>query len=319
MSINSISLYKQIDKTYIEDAQIEVLMPKLSYQNAEGSITHLDLSEVENFEIIEINRYDDEWSSSKNELRYSQVVKIGNPTALFGPDKITDAQNGIGLATHIFSRTGNFQKTLASAQTLRLTDEEMTIEFNTIFPEATLRGVINIELFFYLKEFKQENPFQATVVGTRLSQEDLFDTKLIVDGEGAMFPITEESNPGGPLWTIRKYWMDPSIDSFDSSSVQVVLNNSHKLFNSLTEGKTNMAQNFMDDIVIQAMAMIIDQTVRDMKDLDDSFNCEEAQEGSVLAAVNYWITTYNVKVENIMTITNSLRTNLTDNFKEEEE
>lgn len=308
-------LYKQIDEHYQNDAGIEVLSPELSYDDQGKKVT-IQFEDNQS-DLIEINKYDDFWDASQHNLHYHQVVKIEKPANLFGEDRVTGVTNAIGLAAHVYSKTAKFQKTLASVQTLRMSDKPFQFILEEDFPIGSLRGEVEFELFFYLKEQQETNVFQAAVIGTRLSN-DIFNTKLVIDGEGANFPIVEEPMVDGPLWTIRKFWTDPSIDSFDSTSVQIVLNTKHKAFKSITTGKTAISATFMQDIIVQSMAMIIDQALRDMDDLDPAFDIEQAQEGTVLAAVRYWIETYNVNENgNIITITNELRLNLVKKFAEE--
>lgn len=316
MSSNEISLYRKIDDSYIELAQIKVLPPVLEYLDDEGVYQVIDTpQDVNNLDVISIE--DSEWSPDSSELKYKQIITIEKPALLFGKDKVTDEENIIGLAAHIFSKNSKFQKTLQCDKYLRKTDDSISLTFKTIFPKSTLRGNIVIELFFFLKDIVKVNPFQADEIGMRLSVDNIFQTKIIIDGEGASFPITEEENPGGPLWTLRKGWSDPSTDPFDASSVQVALNTRHPLFKPVTKGTQRAQRALMEDIMIQAMAMIIFQTLEDMKEIDDTFKREDALEGSVLAAVNYWISTYDIQDKDIISIMNTLRSNLHTKFEEE--
>lgn len=316
MSSNEISLYRKIDNSYIELAQVKVLPPVLEYLDDEGTRKFIDIPQDIN-ELDAISIEDGEWTPDSSELKYKQTITIEKPALLFGKDKVTDEENTIGLAAHIFSKNSKFQKTLQCNKSLKKTNDSVSLTFKTSFPKSTLRGSLVIELFFFLKDIVKTNPFQANEIGMRLSVDNIFETKIIIDGEGASFPITEEDNPGGPLWTLRKSWSDPSMDPFDTSSVQVVLNTHHPLFKPVTKGTQRAQRALMEDIMIQAMAMIIFQAQEDMREIDDTFKKEDALEGSILAAVNYWISTYDIENKDIISIMNTLRSNLHTKFEEE--
>ena len=79
---------------------------------------------------------------------------------------------------------------------------EITFDYN--FEPSTIRGVINLDFFLYLKEVKDTLPYMANTQGMTLSYEDLNPIELVVDGVGSSFPITEFEDKEGPLWKIEK-------------------------------------------------------------------------------------------------------------------
>lgn len=329
MSANTVSLYRQINSNLIKKAGIEVLPAKISYIDNENNLKEFDFEWNDELskQFIEMNKYLEEWSPRDNSLKYIQSFVIKKPSELFGEDKVTDISNSIGLAAHLHSKESRFQKTYPCKKFIESSDEEITLSLEMNFAEASLKTMVYIDFFFYLAELNVENMFQANEVGMKLSQENILEVALVIDGEGATFPITEVDDPNGPLWTVEKNWTDPSVDIFNSTNVQLRLNRKHPHFDRVTKGNTKVAQELMKNILVDAMGEIIYQSLEDMKEIDPDFNLEnldtdisETSEGTILKAVNYWITTYDIdeKNLNIMTIFNTLRRNLEGNFVDEE-
>lgn len=138
-----------------------------------------------------------------------------------------------------------------------------------------------------------------------LTEEDIYNLTIIVDGEGSAFPISEFNEKNGPLWKLDKNWTDALEDTFDSSNVNLSLNIGHPLFAQIKDGKTRGNRILMGDIMIQSMAMIIQQVLlieeRNIDELD------EASTTSILAVVKYWTQTFELDTSSLFSIMNSLR------------
>ena len=302
MASNEISLYRQIGTSLIEEAGIRYELPELFYVSTEGEMVEMnDLQN--NDEVIEVR--DDNWAPQDNNLIYTQKFIINNPSALFGTEKVTDSTNKLGLAAHIYSKTSFFQETLFCDGDIVDSDDEQIISFKHTFDADTLRGQVYLDFFIYLKEVSKKNDFQASLAGTNLCQKDIYKAELLIDGEGSVFPITENEIPGGPLWSVKKLWVDPSVEAFDTSSVQIEVNKANPLLEQAMNGKTHASAELMSQILLESISLIISQTLDDMEKQDLKF--EDATEGSVLAIVEEWIRVYNIQTDNMMTIFNSLQ------------
>lgn len=303
MALSEIGLYKKIDDQLIEEAGIKYEVPVLSFTDSDGQISEIEnTGSTDTSLVIE----DSNWSPQDNNLIYKQNFYVEHPDALFGMDKITDSDNKIGMAVHIYSKTSYFQETLVCSGEVTDTSKEITLKFEHEFKRATLRGRIYLEFFFYLKELNSPTFFQADSVGLNLCQKNIFETQISVDGDGAMFPITQASIPDGPLWTVKKLWSDPSTDSFDTSNVQIELNTKHPLLERVVAGKQAMSREVMANIMVQSISMIIAQTISDMKEQDLDFD-DDYDDESIMGVVHGWIVQYDVNTENMMTILESLQ------------
>ncbi len=304
MANNELSLFRKINDKYRAAAGIKVDLPRLSFDDPEEGKVELPEASEES-SIIEINAGN--WSPAESNLRYEQRFRIERPSELFGVDKITDSANKIGLAAHIYSKTSFFQETVAHPIDIVDAEDEVEIDFKHVFSPGSLRGYLFIDFFLYLKEVNVKHDFQASRIGMNLCRDDLYKARIVIDGEGAMFPIVEYSDPDGPLWTIEKDWQDPETDEFDTVNVRIKINTANPLAKQVMKSNGRMANEIMTTIVVQSMAMIIYETVLDMKRNYDELDINEAYDGSILQVVGEWINEYDVDTSNIMTIVDSLQ------------
>lgn len=304
-STNQVSLYRQIDSIMAEEAGIEVSTPQFFYSTSDG-LKEIELDE-EFDNVLTINEFDTEWSPNENNLIVKQKFTFANPSVLFGDEGVTMNDNKIGLAVHIHSKTSSNQKKINFGSLLN-TENKMEVQFEYNFSKDSLRGNIEMDFFMYLQHSVETRPYHANQIGMRLSEEDLYNLIIVVDGEGSAFPITEFNDKNGPLWILEKNWADATEDIFDSSNVNLSLNIVHPLFEQIKAGKTKASRALMGDIMVQAMSMLIQQVLiieeNNLDAVDESFS------NSILAVVKYWVTTFEVDTTSLFTIMNSLRRKL---------
>lgn len=320
VSVNQISLYKKITDDMLKESKIQIKSPTLTYISEETETIAID-SNIEDSYIkepqefyIQVNEFDTMWSPSENELFIEQEIIIEDPSILFGEFGVTSQKNKIGFGCHCYSRTSSFQKTYQCG-VFGHGDGTIKLKYSEEFPAASLRGSIYFDFFFYLYEKSEANLFEAKQEGLILSEDNLLTLTLVVDGDGSSFPMSEFSDKEGPLWRLEKKWVDASIDAFDNSSVSLSLNTAHPLFLSLKKEHDKRNRALMGDIMIQAMGMIIQEVIIiEQNNIDD----EDLYPGSVLAAVAYWVSTFELDISNLFTIQNSLREKLDRQFIEGE-
>ncbi|PCF89667.1 hypothetical protein [Staphylococcus intermedius] len=310
-SVNQIALYRKINSEITKEAQMHFSPLKICYEN-DDEIKTIDIDITEDKEIL-INEIDSMWSPYENELQIEQELIIGNPKALFGEKGVTCEDNTIGFAVHIHSKTSYYQKVKEIGSITFNDSEELKLIYKEKFDKDFLRGSINFDFFLYLKEVKKTKPYFANKIGMKLTVEDLNTFKIIVDGSGSIFPITEFSEKGGPLWKVNKSWIDASEDTFDSSNVSLMINNKHSLYHKVTSGKSDKM--LTGSIVLQVISMIIDEVInKENQSIEDE---EEIIEGTILATVSYWVKTFEVQTQDIFTIQSSLFANMENEVTQE--
>ena len=299
---NKIATYKLIDEDLLNKAIFHMEEVRCFYLDNEIQ-NELELSDDYNG-VIYINELDDKWSQLNHELTIEQKFTITNPSVFFGEYGVTANENLIGLGVHVHSRTSSIQYK-ESVSHFGNSTSPIEIIYNHTFEKNELRGNIHIDFFLYLEDNIKSHSFQAKERGLILSDGLILSLELVVDGDGSIFPIREIHDKNEPLWTIEKNWADPIEDPFDVNHVAIKLNTAHSLFNQILEGKTRTSNYIMEDIIIESMAIIINDVIN-MEELriEDYDNLEG---NSILAIVKYWIVTFDVNVTDAFSIVNSLR------------
>lgn len=298
---NQISLYNKLTEQLAEEVGIHFATPIFSYFN-QGETTYIEVTEKFD-SILTINEYDSEWSPVEDNLEINQKCVFDDPSKLYGVKGLTLEENLIGLAVHIHSKKSNFQKTVPISS-IPNTSVPFTIDFSENFTPGSLRGDVNLDFFIYLAEISETSPTHATTVGTVLNNELLNSITIVTDGDGSIFPMSEFEDSNGPLWKIEKYWIEPNIDPFDISNVNLMLNVSHPLFENIKNGKQRVSSLMMTDIMVQAMTSIIQEVVIVQ---NYSIESEDVLPDSILAVVQYWVSTYEIDVTSLFSIANSMR------------
>lgn len=295
---NQIALYKKIDPELLEKTGVTI-EAYLKYQDDdEEKILSIEASS------IAINESDQEWSPNDHELTLDMTFDIIEPNRLFGRNSITAVGNTLGVACHMYSKESHFQKTVPVGN-FNQTHSKVSLPFSYRFPPSTLKGQVYFEFFIYLARVEEILPYQADKVGMILTEENLLDLELTVDGEGSVFPITEFEDKEGPLWKLEKHWVDAGDAIFNSSNVSLSLNAAHPLFDQVQKGKTKWSRAMMGDIMIQAMSQIIQQVIIvENNNIED----EDLYPNSVLSAVKYWVESFEIDdVSSLFSISNSMR------------
>lgn len=303
-STNQVYLYWKIDQEMLHEAGLDI-RPQFLYTLNEG-MKEIQIDSEFN-DILAVNEFDTEWSPVENDLIVRLFFTIHNPSVFYGEKGVTMDANKIGMAAHLHSRASGFQKEIKIGY-INKSDEKAEIHFEHRFPQNSLRGTVEIDFFLYLESLVDSRPYHANKAGMRLTAQDLYNLTIVVDGEGSLFPISEFGDKNGPLWFLEKNWAEAGVDTFDSSSVSLFLNIEHPLFEQVKSGKTRASRALMNEIMIQAMSLIIQQVLTiEKNNLDDA---EESSPNSILAVVNYWVSTFEVDTSSLFSITNSLRRNL---------
>ena len=310
-SNNQISLYKKIDDKLIKDSNIRFSALSLSYYSTDTLNEENINIESNELNYIQINEYDSMWSPNENNLILKQSLLIEKPYLLFGDGGVTCKNNLIGLAVHIHSKSSSFQKTV-SVGTIKNQRDKLELEFEYEFEPSSIRGIVYLDFFLYLNQLNESQTYMANVEGMLLSNENINSIELVIDGEGSSFPITEFDDRKGPLWKLEKNWYSAEEDTFDASNVSLSLNISHPIFKEIRKETRRINQSYMNNIMTQAIAIIIQQVV-----IVEDYDLDDVEEslipGTILSAVSYWVKTFDVDTSDLFTIQNSLMNSM--NFK----
>lgn len=309
--MNTFNLFKQINKELEEKIGLFVSDYSLNYK-IDGEQKDILCPILPNTVQV-MSELDSNWTADYDDLIVKQTIKIENSSYLFGVDGITLEQNKLGIGVHIHSKTSMFQETISKAEVCK---SEVPQSFDIVcsFPQGKLRGKVYIETFFYIKELKKTFPTHADLEGMRVSQKNISELVLIIDGDGSMFPIGEFEDKNGPLWKLKLGNFNASEDLFSYDNISILLNTAHSLFRQLNERKTALSRGLMMEIVSQAMTLIINKVMEEREEAEID---TDISDGTILSMVDYWISVFDVDTSDTVHISNSLRIALEQILPEE--
>ncbi|HFI0685293.1 TPA: hypothetical protein ACGPDF_001480 [Streptococcus suis] len=311
--MNTFSLFKQIDHNLYNQIGIEVGHYHFSYDSDSEEID-LD-AEVKPFSTVVMSELSSDWMPEGHNLIIKQKIRLSNPQFLFGINGVTLEENILGIGMHIHSRTAMFQQTISKAE-IEFDNLKQEYEITHRFDSSVLRGKINLETFIYTKKINKTYSKQADIQGMKVSQGNLSELCLLIDGTGSVFPIGEFSEENGQLWKMEFGNFDAAVDMMSFDNLRLLLNNKHRLFNQVKDGKTPISRGLMTEIMSQAMTLIIAKVAED--NAEDLNNEEVPEEGTILSAVKYWIATFEIKTDSLIDISNSIKAKLEQSLNGEQ-
>lgn len=217
------------------------------------------------------------------------------PGFLFGEKGLAASDGGIiGIAVSWMNPDASQRGVVPVSEITKGSPAPCEINGEIVFQKEQLRGTLILQTILYLKKKGKSEGleiYQASEEGTVLGVLD--ETRVIIDGNGSLFPIHEVSAPNEPLWWVRCEWNDPLEDSFTDDNFCIYLNRAHKDYTALNvnEGIKNSA--LLMEILSSSLQLLI------MKVLNDE-TAKEATlqgnviEGSVSAMVNYFIRVFDI-------------------------
>lgn len=299
MANNIISIYRTINNSLYEKLEVIPTSTYFYYTQGDEEVPVV-LESQEDIYSFYMGKSNGFWDPSANDLIVERSFTIKNPGILFGNDGITTNEGILGIGVHIYSRSSNFQVTVPLYETIEKNGTSQTIQFRHIFKKAEIKGEVNFSVFVYLKNQIKKVPMFASIPGIRLGEFDAF--KIIVDGDGSIFPIVEVEKIGEPLWNVVTNWTDVNIDTFDIDNVRIEINRKHHMYEYIYKA-TKPSQYLLVEVLSNAISQIIFKVVND----NDFEIGGELIPDSIGSVVSYWIQTFEVNITSLETINYSLR------------
>lgn len=171
---------------------------------------------------------DTDWNTEIHNLQINLEIVIEDPSNISGSNGIISDKAKAGIALE-WTSSSSGQRGLSNHVLLDPSKSEpLEATFNLQFFKNQFRGIVDLNLIFYLAEEDQNysGPFANTKGMVLGSPEN--SVKLVFDGSGSLFPIKDillESD--GPLWKMKYDCTDPYTDKFDENSVCLMINRNH--------------------------------------------------------------------------------------------
>lgn len=234
-----------------------------------------------------------QWHPEHHNLIIEFKCIINMPKFLFGKNGLAAEDGGvIGVAVMWMLPDSSIRGVTLLGE-LRNESIPARISGTVKFEKQQLRGTLILQTILFLKE--RGNPkgiekYQASQTGTILGGLD--ETRVIIDGNGSMFPIQEKASPTDPLWWVICDWEDPTEDKFTYDNFCVFLNTAHENYTDLNANKGLKNSPLLMEIICSALQILITKVLMDPAAKDATINGKDLQPGSISSVVNYLLHVY---------------------------
>lgn len=256
------------------------------------------------------------WHPEKYNLIVSGDIRL-TPSLLFGKNGISGQNDELGLAVIWTAKEANVRGA-GLIGSFNKTADTLSFQTEIKFKPDMIRGIVTLRTVLYLKSVgtrKHDERYFASAPGTILGTMD--ETRLIIDGNGSVFPVVQISKPDGPLWWTECNWTDASEDLFEEDNFCLYLNTAHPDYLSLT-GNGNVVQSpLLNEIIASAVQILVTEVMSEADTAQNIRDGKNIAEGSVAAVVKYMIDVFGWDVNNSTpeTLAADIRTSLDRKLK----
>ncbi|MFS0777651.1 hypothetical protein ABC255_16825 [Neobacillus sp. 3P2-tot-E-2] len=308
---NKVSMNRLYDEAMEELLNVSVDL-QFFYRDEDGS-KH-DLIQTEDYEYKTLlSNDDDSWDYVEKGFGLSGNVTLSNPSSLFGPTQLVNADAELGLALQWLSKQSSQRGVIPLSTITSTTPNEVNIPIDYYFLKDKLFGEVHISLVVYLKRASRNSMRgQAQLTGTILGK--LVEWVVILDGSGSTFPIVIVNEPDKPLWYVDFNYSEPLVEPFDKEYITIYLNKAHGAYTSIQKPKTKLDQTLYVEFLAGALQLIFQNLMEcpDWQDIQEGRNCEE---GSIGQVMHYFKTTLNWDFDTPEKLAMSLRKDLETRVK----
>ena len=239
---------------------------------------------------------DGKWHPEENGIIIDCKCAISTPAFLFGPKGLA-AQNGgiIGVAIMWMAPDASVRGVERIGSLTKRNSGPCEITGRIKFPSKLLRGTLVLQTILYLKHkgsISEDETHLAQFSGTVLGILD--ETKVIIDGNGSIFPIHMVKNPIQPLWYVNCSWEDPTRDLFTDDNFCICFNTAYKDFDALRINEGIKGSPLLFEIICSALQILMTKVLNDPSARDATLRGDsELRPGSISSVVNYLIHLHN--------------------------
>lgn len=272
------------------------------YDNEEYPLIY----EIDNGEYI-LQDSNNRWNSSEYNLKIKTRLQIFNPRVLFGEKGLVPQNTKLVIALQWFSKQSNKIDTILDFS-FDISDEFVDEEIMIDIKKDRVREQLNLSLVLAVGEIGTPNKneqFLANEQGIVLGKFNV--AKIMLEGKGSEFPISITSlGLDKELWRLEYNVDDPTQDLFHMDNICILLNKDHKDYNEIDEDNIISSSPLFKEIFSTAVYMIL-MNLKEEGLLLETKNRDDFSEGTVCAAMHYFITTFNIDISNINDMANSIR------------
>ena len=240
------------------------------------------------------------WHPEEHNLIIETSCIINSPFFLFGPNGLAAADGGtIGVAVIWTDVDASIRGSQIIGEFKKSDGGPIELPVRLEFPPKKLRGTLVLNTVLYLKEVgnpTEDEGMQVSVIGSILGNLGE-NTKIIIDGNGSIFPVMETNKPGEPLWWVECNWTDPTEDTFTQENFCLFLNNGHKDYDSLNIKDGIAKSPMLVDIVSSAIQILVTEVLSNEASKYNTINGIDLTPNSISSVVNYYIKNFDWELE----------------------
>jgi hypothetical protein len=257
---------------------------------------------------------EDLWEPDKHNLIMRQKMTVSQPGFLFGADGVASKEAVLGVGA-VWTCKGSNHRGAVEICSFENTGSAVHPELELKFQEGYLRKELSIQIVIYIKQSAQisseEEESLADLPGTVLGTINRFN--VVLEGSGSIFPLVEVSEKDKPLWWIICSWTDPQEDSFDEENVKLCINNAHKNYKYVYDGRNLRNSPVFIEIMGSALEIIINRT-KQSEYWNEIIQGHNNSPGSIGEAVYYFIDTFGWEYQDPQRLSTSIREYLEANM-----
>lgn len=289
---NKINMYRQYDEEMEQQAGVAV---DIAFFYRENDMPQ-PLQETVDYEYKTLlNNERESWDYGQYGFGLAGSVTINDTAALFGIDKLVQADAVLGLALQWMSKQSSQRGIIPIGVVTNTVPQPLTVSFEHYFEPDLLFGEVHVSVVLYLKQpSASTNGGQASLQGTILGVIE--DKCVILDGEGSTFPIVVVNEPDKPLWYVDFNYSEPLIEPFEKDYIAIYLNRAHPAFTAVQNPSNPVEMSLYVSMLAGALQLILQNLMQcaEWSDIQIGENCEE---GSIGQVIHYFLTTFNWELD----------------------
>ncbi len=308
---NSRFMYPTLTSEIIRRAGIEYGIYTAS-GNINNQLCSLVLDPIEEGEIYNISDKEGRWGSD-DYFSLNQNYHIEKPHELFGYDGVACHDAELGIAIQWMSASSKRRGSQKIGK-FACGNKPLDIFGYIDFAPGSLRGILELKTVLYISKKSSNNRGEEYFANEEgMIVGEISSAKIILDGNGSMFPIYDITEENGPLWKVKMDWEDPNSDQF-SETVEICLNIKHPDYPQLDAASKNFNKRLLIEVLSSALSLIVLKLNLDETHWEETIQGKNLEQGSVSEAVSYFINNLGWNVTSPEVLSNSIHQYLEESY-----
>lgn len=292
-------LYKTIDRETLDKLNI-VIKRNYYYYNSDNIKKNIEEIQFDKYtNVFKLEDPDFEWNNKMHSLYIDIELSMNNTNLLFDSFCCKDAILGIGIEWKPEkSRIRNCKKIGELCNNI----DNYNFKVEKILIDD-LNSNVDFSWLIYVAKPGNDNSrkMYGNSRGLILGDGPLW--KIIVEGEGSVFPIREISLQNEPLWSYYCDFDDIYEDSFSDENIKIIINKNHRLYQYIHHSNPKFDKNVFIEVLSSALVMLILEIKNKNKENRDEYNIDfskKGQKNSIYSVLKYYNDTFNFNINGTM-------------------